>query len=39
MGSTIELDVREIMPFERHSKIFDIWLTSSAWPFPLRSGR
>lgn len=27
MGNTVELDVREIMPFERHAKIFDLWHT------------
>ena len=25
MSSVVELDVREIQPFERHERIFEIW--------------
>lgn len=25
MGNTVELDVREIPPYERHGRIFDTW--------------
>jgi uncharacterized protein (DUF2249 family) len=25
MGNVIDLDVREVLPFERHERIFDAW--------------